>query len=241
MLIVSRYQMNLKHYYGYYTGSVDGKNGAKTKAAVKAFQRGHGLTADGIYGAKTNAKLVSRIKTLQKIVGTTQDGVVGNRTVNAIKAKQRAWGLTADGIAGAKFWAKANGSSSSSGASTASGGSSAHFAKSEFKCKCGGRYCNGYPAGNTNAKLLTILEKIRAHYGKSVTIRSGQRCKRRNAQVGGVSNSMHTKGKAADIYIKGVCDTAAGRKQVVSYAYKCGAKYAYANTRQMGTSVHINV
>lgn len=125
--------------------------------------------------------------------------------------------------------------------STPSGGSSAHFRKAEFKCKCGGRYCNGYPAGNTSAKLLTILEKIRAHYGKPVTIRSGQRCKKRNAQVGGVSNSMHTKGKAADIYIKGICDTAAGRKRVVSYAYKCGAKYAYANTRQMGTSVHINV
>ena len=125
--------------------------------------------------------------------------------------------------------------------STPSGGASAHFKKAEFKCKCGGRYCNGYPAGNTSAKLLTILEKIRAHYGKPVTIRSGQRCKKRNAQVGGVSNSMHTKGKAADIYVKGICDTAAGRKRVVSYAYKCGAKYAYANTRQMGTSVHINV
>jgi hypothetical protein len=125
--------------------------------------------------------------------------------------------------------------------STPSGGASAHFKKAEFKCKCGGRYCNGYPAGNTSAKLLTILEKIRAHYGKSVTIRSGQRCKKRNAQVGGVSNSMHTKGKAADIYIKGICDTAAGRKQVVRLAYKYGAKYSYANTRQMGTSVHINV
>lgn len=125
--------------------------------------------------------------------------------------------------------------------STPSGGASAHFKKAEFKCKCGGRYCNGYPAGNTSAKLLTILEKIRAHYGKPVTIRSGQRCKKRNAQVGGVSNSMHTKGKAADIYIKDICDTAAGRRQVVALAYKYGAKYAYANTKQMGTSVHINV
>lgn len=132
-------------------------------------------------------------------------------------------------------------SSGSTTVSAPSGGASAHFKKSEFKCKCGGRYCSGYPAGNTNAKLLTILEKIRAHYGKSVTIRSGQRCKKRNAQVGGVSNSAHTKGKAADIYIKGICDTAAGRKQVVQLAYQYGAKYAYANTKQMGTSVHINV
>lgn len=125
--------------------------------------------------------------------------------------------------------------------STPSGGASAHFKKAEFKCKCGGRYCSGYPAGNTNAKLLTILEKIRAHYGKSVTIRSGQRCNRHNANIGGAKNSSHKKGRAADIYIKGICDTASGRRQVVALAYKYGAKYSYANTRQMGTSVHINV
>lgn len=125
--------------------------------------------------------------------------------------------------------------------STPSGGASAHFKKAEFKCKCGGRYCNGYPAGNTNAKLLNILEKIRAHYGRPVNIRSGQRCNRHNANIGGAKNSAHKKGKAADIYIKGICDTASGRRQVVALAYKYGAKYSYANTKQMGTSVHINV
>ena len=36
---------------------VDGKFGAKTEAAVKAFQKGHGLTADGVVGAKTRKAL----------------------------------------------------------------------------------------------------------------------------------------------------------------------------------------
>lgn len=241
MLSVKQYQKNLHHYYAYYNGNIDGICGAQTKAAIKRFQKGHNLTQDGIYGANTNARLVSQIKKLQKIVGTTQDGIVGANTIAGIKAKQKAWGLTQDGIAGQKFWAKANGSSSSGSTSTASGGSSAHFAKSEFKCSCGGRYCNGYPAGNTSAKLLNILEKIRAYYGKPITITSGQRCATRNKQVGGVSGSAHTKGKAADIYIPGVTNTRAGRNAVVNLAYKYGAAYSYANTAQMGNAVHINV
>ncbi len=49
-------QTKLKR-WGYYTGSIDGIYGAKTKAAVKSFQRKNGLTADGIVGPKTAAAL----------------------------------------------------------------------------------------------------------------------------------------------------------------------------------------
>ena len=44
---------------GYYTGSVDGDFGSGTTAAVKAFQRAHGLTADGIAGTSTLNRLYS--------------------------------------------------------------------------------------------------------------------------------------------------------------------------------------
>ena len=40
-------------YAGYYKGTVDGKIGNMTKQAIKAFQKDHGLTADGIIGSKT--------------------------------------------------------------------------------------------------------------------------------------------------------------------------------------------
>jgi len=38
---------------GFYTGSIDGKIGPKTKAAIEEFQRSSGLTADGKVGPKT--------------------------------------------------------------------------------------------------------------------------------------------------------------------------------------------
>ena len=53
---VKTVQTKLKR-WGYYTGSVDGIYGAKSKAAVKSFQRKNGLTADGIVGPKTAAAL----------------------------------------------------------------------------------------------------------------------------------------------------------------------------------------
>lgn len=43
--------------WGYYTGAIDGINGPKTIAAVKAFQKKYGLTQDGIVGPLTAAKM----------------------------------------------------------------------------------------------------------------------------------------------------------------------------------------
>ena len=42
---------------GYYTGTVDGKFGQKTRSAVYRYQKAIGLTADGICGCQTWTKL----------------------------------------------------------------------------------------------------------------------------------------------------------------------------------------
>jgi hypothetical protein len=57
---------------GCYTGSIDGIAGSATTAAIRSFQAHEGLSVDGVYGARTQAKLVSAAAAGKKIcVATT--------------------------------------------------------------------------------------------------------------------------------------------------------------------------
>lgn len=47
-------------------------------------------------------------------------------------------------------------------------------------------------------KVMYILDIVRAHMKKPILVNSGYRCKKLNEIVGGVQESMHTKGLAAD-------------------------------------------
>jgi uncharacterized protein YcbK (DUF882 family) len=76
-----------------------------------------------------------------------------------------------------------------------------YFAPSEYACKhCGkvGPYAENY--NKTNA----MLNKLRTDVKKPIHILSGYRCPAHNSEVGGVSNSYHTKDMAADIYVDGM-------------------------------------
>ena len=55
-----------------------------------------------------------------------------------------------------------------------------------------------------------VLEPLRVAMGRPINISSGFRCEQLNKSVGGVYNSQHLKGQAADISIEG--DMAFGRK-----------------------------
>ena len=78
-----------------------------------------------------------------------------------------------------------------------------NFKLSEIKCKCGGKYCNGYPTG-FSYELMRQLQEIRNHFGKAVIITSGIRCPQHNKNVQGVAHSKHVEGRAVDFYVKGV-------------------------------------
>jgi hypothetical protein len=57
-----------------------------------------------------------------------------------------------------------------------------------------------------NLKTLceNVLQRVRDHFGKSVTVNSGYRSPESNAAVGGSKTSDHCKGQAADIEIEGI-------------------------------------
>lgn len=89
MLNIKQQQMNLK-YLGFYNGKIDGIKGKNTILGIKAFQKAYGLVIDGIYGTKTNAKMIEVIKAEQARLGVTQDGVAGNITIKA-RDNQLSW------------------------------------------------------------------------------------------------------------------------------------------------------
>lgn len=72
---------------------------------------------------------------------------------------------------------------------------SEHFAVSEFVC-----HCCGKGSDKISPRLIELLEQLRANIGGlPLHINSGYRCPKHNAEVGGVDNSQHVLGTAADV------------------------------------------
>lgn len=72
------------------------------------------------------------------------------------------------------------------------------FKFEEFRCRC----CGGLPPlakENIEALVENVLNPARQRYGGPVLVNSGYRCQKHNAEVGGVPNSQHMRGEAADI------------------------------------------
>jgi uncharacterized protein YcbK (DUF882 family) len=72
-----------------------------------------------------------------------------------------------------------------------------HFNLSEFSCPC----CN---LVMLHPKLLVKLIELRKILERPVYITSGYRCPRYNQKIGGVVNSYHCIGLAADIKVKDI-------------------------------------
>lgn len=73
-----------------------------------------------------------------------------------------------------------------------------HFNMREFQCECEGRYCDGFPVP-MSIVLIEKLEMTRQFLGIPLVISSGVRCEKMNAEVGGVWDSYHKLGRAADV------------------------------------------
>lgn len=78
-----------------------------------------------------------------------------------------------------------------------------YWSREEFRCRCGGKYCNGFPA-EPNQTLVELVDDIRHKAGRPGIPSSGLRCPTWNSIQGGVENSDHCKGKALDFSIEGM-------------------------------------
>ena len=171
----------LLSYLGAYDGPLDGIWGDKSRQATIDFQRAYMDSVDGIFGEATEKRIMEVIATGEKPDNTdcTADHTnVQNNSINDCTNNNTG-----------TFWDEIK-----------------YFKKSEFACKCG-KYCNGYPA-EIDMNMVKIADKIRDRIGKPITINSGLRCKTHNANVGGVSNSQHLLGKAADLGCPSGCTPA---------------------------------
>lgn len=108
-----------------------------------------------------------------------------------------------------------------------------YFDRTEFKCKCGGKYCNGFPA-EPDETLVRLANDLRKQARSPAIPSSGLRCERWNAIQNGAATSRHKIGKALDFCIK---DVSGSRLLAMAQADK-RCRYAYIID---GAWVHIDV
>lgn len=145
----------------------------------------HPIQCDGIWGRKSKAAMAE----FQTKFGIPADGML---TVESGKALRHAVAYWYDEVEGppetdsGDIWAE-----------------SEFFTREEFRCQCEGKYCDGFPV-EPERELLRVCNEFRRRLGVPVTIvdsgGSGVRCPQHNANVGGVANSNHLYGKAADLH-----------------------------------------
>jgi len=73
---------------------------------------------------------------------------------------------------------------------------------------------------NMHEEILHMLDAVRKQFGKPIKINSGYRTEARNQKIGGVPNSSHLKGLAADIS----CENSKDRFTLLGLLVKAGFK-----------------
>lgn len=131
------------------------------------------------------------------------DGIVGAMTKNATIRFQKDYGLTVDGIIGKETEEKLLEVVYLGEKPGVNWDSIKYFKRDEFRCKCGGKFCNGFDY-EPSKLLVETCDKVREHFGKPMIVSSGVRCDTHNLNVGGVANSRHLFGRAVDFMVTGV-------------------------------------
>ena len=141
---------------------------------------------DGIWG---DLSLESTKQFQQNYGGLLVDGIPGTETQAALKQAVVNGVLSEVTEDGGGFWNQIR-----------------YWCREEFRCHCGGKYCDGFPA-EPDRILVELVEDLRMKAGRPAHASSGLRCPAWNTIQGGVANSRHLTGKALDFYIEGLSGT----------------------------------
>lgn len=161
----------------------DGLAGPKTMAALKLFQEAQGLPQTGRVDGETWDTLMQQVSVPESSDNVTdQSNNVTDRPNNGTDRPNNGTERPNNGT----FWERI-----------------VYFKRHEMRCKCGGRYCNGFPA-EPKQLLMELADRARKHFGRPAHVVSCLRDSRWNAIQGGVANSQHMYGEAMDIRIDGV-------------------------------------
>ena len=93
---VIKLQQNLTK-LGLYTGTISGHYGSITEAAVMNFQRKNGLSADGIAGAKTLAKIEEKVNGTSSSSSGSSSSSSGNAAANSSNGLLK-YGVRSDAV-----------------------------------------------------------------------------------------------------------------------------------------------
>lgn len=165
----------------YYTGEVDGIYGRLSRKAIEDFQKDFGgLKVTGEADADTDQAMRHAVA-----YGIPERDQTEIPTVSEKETVDK------DSLTTGTFWDEIE-----------------FFIPDEMKCKCGGKYCNGFPH-EIQPLLMQILDRARRWSGHPIQVISGLRCADWNRIQKGVANSQHMYGEAVDVYFYGVSRNAA--------------------------------
>lgn len=158
-------------YCGYYPyKDIDDDWGDQSRQATEAFQSAYEIKVDGVFGDGTLGRILEVIYNQEEPAAQSAPDIF-------VGDKKEPTGT---------FW-----------------DDSEFFDREEFRCQCKGKYCDGFPE-EPEEELVRVCNEIRRRLGVPVEIvtagGSGVRCPQHNSAVGGVANSNHLYGKAADLH-----------------------------------------
>ena len=168
---------------------------------------------DGVWGPQS----ASATAEAQRKLGITDDGVWGDQTDAAVREYVYSGSDLEEPEQTGTFWDHIR-----------------YWSREEFRCRCGGKYCDGFPA-EPDQKLVELVDDIRHDMGAPGHRSSGLRCEIHNRNEGGVDNSRHKTGKALDFMIEGK-----SAQEVYKRALK-DPRTAYTYIIGNGPYVHVDV